>query len=908
MKKTAVRDKRLPIIHEYRQVRSLILTLLTVPLLFGVAVNVAVADEPFYLFRDAHPMAAIVLVGESPPLRMACGWQAIPADVAPDLVRAINLFRADIRQGYGVELPLGTDSGLTNRIEIVWEPRSMMDEDRTDITFPTDHVMRITGGESGIIRTLFYLLEEFGGARYLFASEHERIGFGAHFPERTSLSIPRSPFVRNNAFFPLCRHSGRTTYGSQWPGEQNRLYYWQWEARLGAKKRVHEEHQLTQIAFPIEQYMLRDEKPADAMFPILHGERVRPWTWGGDLSQPSMDRAYRHGWQPCFSNPAAEEEAVKNLLAHLRQHPGVQSLTLAVSDNGGHCECAECLALDGGGVNFMGMPNRSESYYRWVNRVAERVTAEFPEVRFGVLAYREVEEAPSFKMHPNVVVTICMDFQVIMDPEVRAGWEKVVRDWKAADAVIKVWSYNIGVGYYRLPRLFFPEMQQMLQFFHEHGAVGALEESYYFTAFGGPMNYVFLKLLEDPYLDLEAVIMDWCNAAVGADAAPVLRRYYAFWEDYWRTKATRTTWWNSRRAQYLTMGGTQTAYMLGLEPGDLAGARSLMEQVVALAGAHGTQAQRQRADLLMTVFAYQEACAQATGAEFFAPDGTVPDAAMAVALLRSLPVAQQGYETAKRLPGETPAWIAPAMASDIPYALPALPAAAGAWIADPAVLAEFEVQAKNPTLEPRLRFLLRAIHGRATGAELVGNLLPNGDFSAEEAVGSGHDSDYTVRGVNGWQTWAPVHGDVSRSADVAFRGSHSLKCEIKHRGFALLRIVQGIKPETAYYVSARVYVPENQPVTEGRVRFGSTPTRFHQEKFLNLSSNNLPEIVPTAGQWIYVDQVIPGRSLTDSLRLYIALSNFEPGNVVYIDDVNVLEITDPDVQRAENGTVGTVKD
>ncbi len=871
--------------------------LAVVALLSASAVSTAsaAADEPFYVFRDGAPAAAIVLVGEPPPHRLVFGWQVIPEDVSPDLVRAIDLFRADLRQGYGIDLPLGTDSGLPNRIEIVWESRSMMDEDRTDITFPADHVMRITGGESGIIRTLFHLLEEYGGVRYLFATEPgPNIGFGAHFPERTSLSIPRSPVVRNNAFYPLCRSSGRTTYGSQWPGERNRLYHWQWEARLGAKARINIQHELTQIAFPIEQYMRRDDMPADAMFPILHGARVRPWTWTNDLSQPSMSRAYRHGWQPCFSSRAAEDEAVKNLLAHLRQHPDVQSLTLAVSDNGGHCECADCLALDGGDVNFMGYPNRSESYYRWVNRVVERVTAEFPEVRFGVLAYREVEEAPSFKMHPNVVVTICMDFQVIMDPEIRAGWEGVVRDWKEAEAVLKVWSYNIGVGYYRLPRLFFPEMQQMLQFFHEQGAVGALEESYYFTAFGGPMHYVFLKLLEDPYLDLEAVIRDWCEAAVGADAAPVLRRHYAFWEDYWRTKATRTTWWNSRRAQYLTMGGTQTAYMLGLEPGDLAGARALMEQVVALAGTHGTQAQRRRADLLMTVFAYQEACAQATGAEYFAPNGTVPDAARAVALLRSLPVAQRAYETAKRLPGETPAWIAPAMASDIPYALPSLPAAAGAWIADPAVRAEFEAQAQNQELEPRLRFLLATMHRRSTGAEIGGNLLPNGDFSvAEGAVGSGPDSDYTVRGVDGWQTWDPVHGRVSRSDDVAFRGSHSLKCEIRHAGFGLLRIVRNVKPETAYYVSARVHVPADQPVTEGRVRFGSTPTRYHQGKYQNLSSNKLPEIVPTAGQWIYLDQVIPGRSLTDSLRLYIALHNFEPGNVVYIDDVTVLEIADP---------------
>jgi hypothetical protein len=846
-------------------------------------------------------MAAIVLVGDPPPQRLISGWKQMPDDVPSDLERAVELFRSDLRQGYGIELPLivepgtslaDTDSLPPNRIEIVWEPRTLMDEDRTDISFPADNIMRITGGESGIIRTLFHLLEEQGGARYLFATENSpHIGFGAHFPERTSLSVPRTPVTRNNAYFPLDRHSGRTTYLSSVSGDRNRLYFWHWEARLGAKERLSAQHHLTKIAFPIEQYILSDEKPDDAIFPVLLGKRMLPWTLDVDLSKPWLTRAYRHGWQPCFSNRATEEEATRNLLAYLRENPDVRELSLAVNDNGGHCDCADCLALDSGEPNFLLYPNRSESYYRWVNRVAEQVAAEFPEVKLGVLAYREVITPPSFKMHPNVVVVLCMDFQTIMDPEVRKIWTDLVKEWASRDATLAVWSYNLFLPSYWLPRIFFSEMQQMLQILHEHGAVGAHEESYYFTAFSGPMHYVFYKLLENPYRNLEEVIQEWCDAAVGEAAGPYLRRYYAFLEDFWRNKATQTAWWNSRKAQYLSL--SQTSYLYGLEPGDLAKCRALMEQVVAEADANGTDDQRRRAELLMAIFTFSEAVAIAQGAEYFAPNGNLPDAAAAVALLGSLSDAQKAYETAVQLPHNTEGWLVPNFATDrLPYSVPGLLAAASVWMSDPAVSAAFEALAQNTELEPRLRFLAGAMHKGATGGEVAGNLLPNSDFSSEEgAIGTGPDEPWTLRGLDGWQTWAPVHGRISRSDDVAFRGTHSLKCEIVHNNFRVLRRVVDIKPGTAYYFSARVFIPADQPVQEGRLILNSGPSRRHLDGFKSMSSQSMPEIALTPGQWNYIQQVIPTPDRrTDSLALAIFLKNFEPGDVVYIDDVQLLEV------------------
>ncbi len=859
----------------------------------GDLASAATADEPFYLFRDGKPMATLALdeTALTPPKhRLSDQYMiAMPDDVPSDVTRAVALFRSDLRAGYGINLPLGNDdTALSNRVEIVVEKRSLLEEDATTVDFPSSHVMRITGGESGVIRTLFYLLEEFGGARYLFQGNNDGIGIGAHFPDRSTLAIPRESFTHTSAF-PMHRDSGQTDYMAGVPGERNRIYWWSWEARLGTKSRVAYSHNLTQVAFPIDQYMLRENKPDDDMFPILRGEQVRPWEWGADLKASYTARNYRGGWQPRYSSPVAVDEASTNLLAYLRENPGVRSLTLAVNDNGGHSQTEIDPAFS---------PERNPkliaAYYGWVNAVIERVTAEFPDVFFGVIAYREVQPPPNFKLHPNAVVFLTFDVQACRDDEVRAAREKLIQDWSKL-ARIGIYSYDYGDQFYNLPRLYFREMQQTMQVLHEQGAVGAISERAYNTATEGPKEYLLFKLWENPDLDLEATLQDWCQAAVGADAAVPLREYYAFWEDFWRDKAIHTAWWNSRTATYLSLGKFGS-YMFALEPGDIPHCRALMERVVALADAHGAEDQKQRARLLMAGFEWYEACATASGGAYFSPDGTLPDAATAAALLRTVPDAANAYTLARTLPHQTQGWVVPKATADWGMEknpVPSLLATAAAWVSDPEVLAEFKILAEHPTLDPHFRFLASAVRRSAIGEGGADNLLPSGNFEqAQGAVGSDTYPDYTRRGLDGWETWSSIHGRVERSDAVAFHGTNSLKCMPAHKNFRALRLIPDAKPDTQYYFSAQVYVPADQPVQEGRLRIMGSPTvRQTNGMFLNKElTANIPDIVLTPGQWQYVACVIPGHRKTNSLRLRIDLLNFESRDVVFIDDVQVLEI------------------
>ncbi|MBC8426456.1 DUF4838 domain-containing protein [bacterium] len=459
--------------------------------------NDATAKLPFHLIKDGKATATVVM-------------SKVPPEDAYDIVKAIDLFRHDVARfgiptGDWIDIPVNNRlyrgrRPKTNRIELVVEKRPLETEDDTVIDFPEEQVMRITGGRSGVIRALFYLLEEFGGVRYL--------GQGgaapSHFPSIRELAVPQKRIERR-AVFPLSRTTGQSTYAIDCP--RRRPYFWGWEAKLGAKARIDARgHSLDKIAFPIEEYARRKQKPPGEIFPILHGERYLPY-------EKNLRYAC-NGWQPCFTSEAAVDEAATNILAFLRTFPRTTSIKLNVNDCGNHCECEKCLAVDQGGKvrNMLGYVDRSESYYLWANRLAERVCKEFPDVYFTCIAYREVYEPPSLKLHPRIAVTLLFDLSSWADPEVTKERKELMRRWARKCDLLGFGGYDWGCFCYSLPRVYFREQQEAIRALRDHHGVTLTSSRSYLTMNEGPKMYLYFKLQENPDLDLEETIGDWCRA------------------------------------------------------------------------------------------------------------------------------------------------------------------------------------------------------------------------------------------------------------------------------------------------------------------------------------------------------------------------------------------------------------
>lgn len=542
------------------------------------------------------------------------------------VLAAVEDFNTTLAAATGVELPVVNErSGDRHTVVFAIEPAPRMRDDAFRIDFPDADTLRIAGSGRSVRWALNHLLETHAGVRWLF--------FGhAHIPALNDLLIPREP-VAQTASFPFRRDPGYYRRGML-------EHYLPHNVKFPVFPRSGG-HGMTQDVFPIEKYA-PDQSWPEAIMPVHGGEKV---VLPPPHDPPNMHRQvdYLGRWHPCFSSPETVTIAVENMLEILAADPDRDWFELGVMDWGGHCRCDDCVAAVGDRTNDMGHPHYSELYYAWVNAVAEQIAARYPEVHFGTILYRELFDAPDFKLHPNIVPRMSLDVHQLMNAEVRAEKWRQIRRWFDRSQHLGLSEYAWGIDAYALPRIYFGLWADFIKEFQTQGGMAwtfggwkrAGSES------EGPKSYLFYKLSWDVTQDLDAILDDWYRHTVGEAAAPYLRAYFDFWEDYWTgARIRRTPWYrNSIRGQYLRWRewtrnpGTHT---FALQRGDMARLREWMEAVVDKAETPGQQT---RAARLMLAFEYYEANATALFAEIVPPEAGVPDEASALEIIASVPAA-----------------------------------------------------------------------------------------------------------------------------------------------------------------------------------------------------------------------------------------------------------------------------
>jgi len=419
---------------------------------------------------------------------------------------------------------------------------------------------------------------------------------GDDVPERKTIELPVGEVRQEPAFFSRL-FSGLSGAQSVW-ARRNRMH-----------GRVEFHHNLQRLFAP-EKYA----KTHPEFFPMRKGSRYLP---------PDSNT---HGWQPCFSAEGSVEEAVKSICAYFDEHPEATSYSLGVVDSSGHCECDKCQAKDPPEKNFLGRRDCSDRYYGWCNQVVEGVLAKHPGKWFGCLAYSEVAQAPSrVKVNPRIIPYMTYDRMKWIDPELRAEGERMTEAWHAASPVLGWYDYIYGSAYC-VPRVWFHVMGDYYRYAQAHGVRAMYAEAY--PNWGeGPKLYVSLKLQWDPRQDVDALLHEWCDRAVGPEAAGDLAAYYALWEDFWTRRILKSAWF-TKQAQYLRFN--DPGYLADVTDEDVARARALMQGVVAKAK---TPRQKARAGLLALAWEYYEASAVAYSGNRKAEEVTVDSEADALAIV-----------------------------------------------------------------------------------------------------------------------------------------------------------------------------------------------------------------------------------------------------------------------------------
>jgi len=442
-----------------------------------------------------------------------------------------------------------------------------LDPDGFLIDFPDQRTIVIAGpSEWGTEFGVYEFLERFIGVRWLLPGP-----VGDYVPTVQTLEIPTKPVRQQPAFF------SRALSGLS--GEAQTT----WARRQRLHGRLNFHHNLLNL-FPPEQYT----KTHPEFFPIIKGRRFLP---------PDNKT---QGWQPCFSAKGIEEEAIKNIRAYFSQRPAETSYSLAVNDSGGHCECPECAKQEK--KNFLGYHDSSDVYYAWVNRVVNGVLEKYPDKWFGCLAYREVAQPPSqTSVHPRVVPYLTYDRMKWVDPAIAAEGHRITEWWRTKAQVLGWYDYIYGTPYC-VPRVYPHAMADYYRYGAKQGVRAMYAEAY--PNWGeGPKLYIALKLQWDPSLNVDVLLQEWCEKAVGNEAAAELGQYYRLWEQFWTVAVPRTTWFRTSRGEYLYF--MVPGYLDALT-NEVARSKQLLESVVAKTK---TAEQRARAMLLSRAFAYYEVSA-----------------------------------------------------------------------------------------------------------------------------------------------------------------------------------------------------------------------------------------------------------------------------------------------------------
>ena len=487
-----------------------------------------------------------------------------------------------IKKSSGAELKVvPQSSGKT--VKLVIDHKQHSDIEEFSFTFPDADTVVISGGsENGLKFGVYRFMDKYMGLRRLFPGE-----LGDHLPKNATIKLDGKEFKDKPAY--LSRYMGSGAY-------KNNPEFYDWSRSLGANNpRIWISHNLFNL-LPVEKY----GKDHPEYFPEFHGKRVLP--------EPGQFAF----WQPCFTAPGVAEVIAKHAIEELENNrkripanmessaadPRLFTVSLGVNDASGFCECAKCMSINGKRVNFVGRPDYSPSYLPMANKIANIVTAKYPESKVPFLAYNNVTDLPENfgKLNPALIPIVAFDSIYLSDPERLDKYRKVLQNWNAAVPELGTWDY-LCTGEYLLPRIYINMVSDYLVWAYNTGL-----RHYYCQYYpgkdwtSGPKAYLMIKILWDPKVDREAVLRDWYNCCVGEKAAPVLRKYFDNLEKFW-TKGVHSTEWFKTFRVYASYGSSE--YLHAYSQKELEENEALLRKTVELAE---TPEQKARAEYFLKLF------------------------------------------------------------------------------------------------------------------------------------------------------------------------------------------------------------------------------------------------------------------------------------------------------------------
>lgn len=235
--------------------------------------------------------------------------------------------------------------------------------------------------------------------------------------------------------------------------------------------------------------------------------------------------------QLCTTNEDVIRIVTESTLRVLREKPTSRVISVSKNDGGGTCLCDRCRALDEAeGTN-------AAALLHLVNRVADAVEREFPEVSVCTLAYLETIKPPkTVRPRHNVAIQLCTDNCMWAHPFTPAreipAFREAMEGWGAICKRIYLWDYCVNFSHYTAPMPNMDAIADNIRYFVAHNAAGVMEQGAY-QSIGAERDamrsWVFAKLMWDPSRDLRELERDFLLSYFGKAGPPLVEYNNLLW-------------------------------------------------------------------------------------------------------------------------------------------------------------------------------------------------------------------------------------------------------------------------------------------------------------------------------------------------------------------------------------------
>ncbi len=234
----------------------------------------------------------------------------------------------------------------------------------------------------------------------------------------------------------------------------------------------------------------------------------------------------------CLTNEEMRAEFVKNLKSRLRKNPGAHIASVSQPDgNNGNCQCEKCRAVEAEEESGAGL------VLRFVNKVAEDIEKEFPNVYIDTLAYRYTRKPPKYvRPRANVIVRLCTienSFSKPFSDDRNKNFRDNFVGWSKICDKLYIWDYTTNFRHYILPHPNLRVLAPNIRFLTEHNVKGIYEQGAH-NNYGAEMAelraWVLAKLMWNPYLDEKKLLEEFAHGYYGSAAGDILA-YLNFMHD-----------------------------------------------------------------------------------------------------------------------------------------------------------------------------------------------------------------------------------------------------------------------------------------------------------------------------------------------------------------------------------------